>query len=168
MPFGNRDGNDSKRTKCNNQNSRLQLIFVCLPLNRISMRFLVSIFLIGTFFLGTLGLKINQHYCCGNLVAWEILMGQQPKDCSGKVPVKPKKCCENKIQILDVDDSKPSRMECTTATNWFSTDGIPFSHFISIKAPSFSWIQTLLQIPKAPPDVGFAVAAFLRFGNLRI
>ncbi len=70
-------------------------------------RFL-SILLISSYFLGTLGLKVNQHYCCGKVVAIELLFGQKPKDCSGKVPKEPKKCCKDEVKILQSDDAKQS------------------------------------------------------------
>jgi hypothetical protein len=67
-----------------------------------------SIFLIYSYFLGTLGLKLNQHFCCGKLVAMELLWGQKPKDCSGKIPKEPKKCCKDEVKILQSDDAKQS------------------------------------------------------------
>lgn len=69
------------------------------------MRFLSRI-LLPIVFLASLGLKINQHYCQGELVVWEFLFGQTPKDCSGNRPEKRKKCCEDKIQHLKTDDSR--------------------------------------------------------------
>jgi len=67
---------------------------------------ILSILLISTYFLGSLGLKVNQHFCGGRLVKLELLFGQQPKDCSGKVPLKKKKCCSDKVQNLKVDQGK--------------------------------------------------------------
>ena len=129
----------------------------------------VSILLISCYFLGTLGLKINQHFCCGNLVAWEILVGQEPKDCSGKIPKEKKKCCENKIQVLEVDDSKPSQAYCSTETQWVVSDLFPcFSHFL-ISSPSlFERLLVIQASGKAPPECYSSIPDFLRFQNIRI
>ncbi len=41
-------------------------------------------------------------------MAIELLFGQKPKDCSGKVPKEPKKCCKDEVKILQSDDAKQS------------------------------------------------------------
>ena len=42
------------------------------------------------------------------MVSMELLWGNKPKDCSGKVPVEPKKCCKDEAKTLQVDDAKQS------------------------------------------------------------
>lgn len=131
------------------------------------MRFL-SLLLISTFFLGTLGLKINQHFCCGNLVAWEILLGQKPKDCSGKVPTEKKKCCEDKIQVLEIDDSTTGMKASLPDNTGFPMAGIPCSGlFVFSENPKKA--PTNLRINgKAPPEWSFETPRFLLYRNIRV
>ena len=64
---------------------------------------LLSIFLIVTYFSGSLGLKVNQHFCCGELIKLELLLGQTPKNCSGQPIESKSKCCQDQTQNLQVD-----------------------------------------------------------------
>jgi len=82
----------------------------------------VSIWLVFSFFLGTLGLKVNQHFCCGKLVSFELLLGQNAHDCSGKVSKQKNKCCKDKVQSIQVDDAKQS-------LNHFLCESISFIGF---------------------------------------
>ncbi len=127
-----------------------------------------SILLLSVYFLGTLGLKINQHYCCGNLVSWEFLFGQQPKDCSGKVPVEKKKCCQDKVQVYQTDDSKPSDSFCSTGTQWIADPGLPFPAGFDFCFPVFQSLFFIRSLGKAPPEICSSLPVFLRFRNLRI
>lgn len=136
-----------------------------LPLHLL-MRFLSRI-LLPIVFLASLGLKINQHYCQGELVVWEFLFGQTPKDCSGQRPEKRKKCCEDKIQHLKTDDSRmqvASMLPVKVLSVWFlDLVAVP-----ELPEP-LSWIQAAFR-PEAfcqirPPNL---LRLFLKYRNLRI
>ena len=73
---------------------------------------LFSIFILTAYLAGSLGLKINQHFCCGKLVRSEILLGQTPSNCSGEPITKKSKCCSNQEKILKVDDGKQFSKTC--------------------------------------------------------
>ena len=92
----------------------------------------LSIFLIFSYFSATLGLRVNQHFCCGKLVSMELLWGKKPKDCSGKVPIEPKKCCKDEVKILQADNGRQS----------FSD--VQFE-------PSFSFVALIYSVPFYEP-----------------
>jgi hypothetical protein len=137
------------------------IFFILQPMPR-----LLPIFLAFMFVLGTLGLKINQHYCCGEMVQWELLTGQQPKDCSGEIPLQKKKCCEDKIQVFKTDHSKPAPQTTALPDPFFDIQ--PFFQAFFEYAPNT--LAGWLPCPEAdvsPPGL-HGPPYFLQFRNLRI
>jgi hypothetical protein len=123
-------------------------------------RFL-SIFLISTYLIGTLGLKVNKHFCCGKLISMELLFGQTPKDCTGKPQKTPKKCCHNEAQTLQVDDAKK-------VISNLNLEPIQFSVFLPLVfpvfdfyLPSFGWTTNAYNLPHGPPISVIILALYL-------
>jgi len=110
----------------------------------------LSILLIFSYFLGTLGLKVNQHFCCGKLVAIELLLGQKPKDCSGKVPKEPKKCCKDEVKILQSDDAKQTFSSILIHSSF---SFVSINPFIPFYEPLHQKLEELLlaHLPNGPP-----------------
>lgn len=80
--------------------------YFCIAKKSATVQGFVSSLLIFCYLIGSTGYQINQHFCGGKLVRVEVLHGQKTKDCSGKVPVKKRKCCKDVKVTVKTDDGK--------------------------------------------------------------
>ena len=123
--------------------------------------------LISTYFSGTPGLKVNQHHCCGKLVAWETLVGQQPKDCSGKVATSGKKCCSDKVQNLKADQGKQTLQKVLNHATSF-TSLLPTEFYHCVLRFHSVWTEILNHFPNEPSESTKSVPLFLLYRSITI
>ncbi|HRH35258.1 MAG TPA: hypothetical protein PKY12_09355 [Catalimonadaceae bacterium] len=118
------------------------------------MRGFISSLIIFCYLIGSTGYQINQHFCCGKLVRVEVLHGQKTKDCTGKVPVKKRKCCSDVKLTVKTDDAKKDIASFTMA-KWVSQAPDLFVYFDFSLPPYNRTVVTGSHWPKGPPlDLG--------------
>lgn len=115
------------------------------------VRGFISSLLIFCYLIGSTGYQVNQHFCCGKLVRVEVLHGQKTKDCSGKVPVKKRKCCKDVKLTVKTDDGKKDLSAFQVAPITLVC-GMPELFHYQTPLPGFNRVVLLgSHWPKAPP-----------------
>ena len=121
------------------------------------MKKITVILLIGIYTLSTLGIGINQFYCCGKLKSTDITFVQSPKEkCVNGNAMSG--CCKTEFKSLQIKDT------------YISADAItaPAKHFtdLHIFTPSFNLLSiayapaTITHTSNAPP-LHHGVAAYI-------
>ncbi|HRH35933.1 MAG TPA: hypothetical protein PKY12_12790 [Catalimonadaceae bacterium] len=122
------------------------------------MKNIFAIFLILSYLAGSLGLKINQHFCCGELVSTGIveevtenlLLEFDQADSTNEG------CCSNKVISLKVDDGpNQAKTFIQKLSQTFAVVPVEANFFVL----PFLEVQTrILSIGKSPP--GFFQSSF--------
>lgn len=114
------------------------------------MKGLLVNFLIFIYLVANVGFQINQHFCCGKLVRVELLQGQTPKDCSGKIPGKKRKCCKDVRITIKADNAKEDASSLQLASNCFFLLPAPFYFLFEVNLRPLEQ-KEWRQWPNGPP-----------------
>lgn len=116
------------------------------------MKPLFSILLILSYLSGSLGVKLNQHFCCGELVGTEIVtqLSQDLFD-TEQAGEESSGCCSDKVVTLKVDDGKTVFQWFQAEKSFSSVAVLPYLNaFLSPIAVSFPHLS---ESGKTPPEI---------------
>lgn len=108
------------------------------------MKKISIILLLVSYSLATMGISLNQFYCCGKLKSVTVTLSQDIKQKCSK-----KGCCENKYQFVKVKDNHVTANEMTSPVKNF-TNLHSFDFTFEDVIPDYQMITVANKI-NAPP-----------------
>lgn len=115
------------------------------------MKKTVILFLTFIYLVVASGMAFNFHFCKGKINSVSLAFGQKHEGCCGKKKMTKKKCCDEKIAILKINDTQYSSTSLKTPTTSVKTIDACFAQFNFNLSKSLE--TKIISSVHAPPDI---------------